>query len=82
MGYYNPGSGVKSIANMATTGQLAKTDLVRYDFEIIGAGSDGFVAIEPKHVDFGTITVGFAKTLSVIIKNKSASNLYVELKMA
>jgi hypothetical protein len=54
---------------------------MRYDFEVIGAGSDGFISIEPKHIDFGTITVGFAKTLSVLIKNKSNSNLYVELRM-
>jgi len=38
---------------------------VRYDLEIIGAGSDGIISISPKDLDFGTITVGFSKTLSV-----------------
>jgi hypothetical protein len=55
---------------------------VRYDLEIIGAGSDGVITISPSSLDFGTITVGFSKTLSVIVINKSNTNLYVELKMA
>jgi len=33
-------------------------------------------------LDFGTITVGFSKTLSVVITNSSNCNLYIELKMA
>lgn len=52
---------------------------VRYDLEIIGAGSDGILSISPKELDFGTITVGFAKTLSVQVINKSSCNLYIEL---
>ena len=55
---------------------------VRYDLEIVGAGSDGVITISPKDVDFGTITVGFAKTMSVQVLNKSNTNLYVELRMA
>lgn len=55
---------------------------VRYDLEIIGAGSDGIISISPKDLDFGTITVGFSKTLSVQVINKSNCNLYIELKMA
>ena len=55
---------------------------VRYDLEVVGAGSDGVITISPKDIDFGTITVGFAKTLSVVVLNKSNTNLYVELKMA
>jgi len=35
VGYYNPGSGVKQIQ--------APKDVMRYDCEIIGAGSDGFI---------------------------------------
>ena len=35
----------------------------------------------PLKLDFGTITVGFTKTLSVVITNKSKCNLYIELKM-
>ena len=49
---------------------------------IIGAGSDGSIKISPEKLDFGTITVGFSKTLSVVITNSSNCNLYVELKMA
>ena len=48
---------------------------------VIGAGSDGLVEINPSNLDFGTITVGFTKTLSVVITNKSNCNLYIELKM-
>lgn len=49
---------------------------------IIGAGGDGSIKISPERLDFGTITVGFSKTLSVVITNSSNVNLYVELKMA
>lgn len=55
---------------------------IRYNLEVIGAGSDGVITISPKDLDFGTITVGFAKTLSVQVINKSNTNLYVELKVA
>ena len=47
----------------------------------MGAGSDGLIAIAPNSLDFGTITVGFSKTLQVLITNKSNCNLYIELKM-
>jgi hypothetical protein len=50
--------------------------------EIIGAGSDGILSINPKDLDFGTITVGFSKTLSVQVVNKSNCNLYIELMMS
>lgn len=59
IGFYNPGSGVNQQS------LTHHKDIQRYDFEVIGAGADGFVSIEPKHIDFGTITVGFAKTLSI-----------------
>ena len=49
--------------------------------QIIGAGADGLIGISPEKLDFGTITVGYTKTLSVTITNKSDSNLYIELKM-
>ena len=39
------------------------------------------IGISPETLDFGTITVGYTKTLSVTITNKSESNLYIELKM-
>ena len=47
----------------------------------MGAGADGMIGINPETLDFGTITVGYTKTLSVTITNKSESNLYIELKM-
>lgn len=52
---------------MKTTKTLKEVayQTIRYDLEIIGAGSDGILSISPKDLDFGTITVGFAKTLSV-----------------
>ena len=58
------------------------TSTIRYDVEIIGAGSDGILTLNPKDIDFGTITVGFSKTMSVTVINKSNCNLYIELKMA
>jgi hypothetical protein len=68
IGFYNPGSGVmqktsKTIFNQ--TSNQVKDITARYDLEIIGAGSDGIITISPKDLDFGTITVGFSKTLSV-----------------
>ena len=54
----------------------------KYGLEIIGKGSDGAVLIDPKNVDFGTITVGFNKTMQATIYNKSNCNIYIELKMA
>lgn len=60
----------------------AAPSTIRYDVEIIGAGSDGVISISPKFLDFGTITVGFSKTLSIQVINKSNCNLYIELKMA
>ena len=49
--------------------------------QIVGAGADGMISISPENLDFGTITVGYSKTLSVTITNKSDCNLYIELKM-
>jgi hypothetical protein len=78
VGFYNPGSGlmrtsgVKSLQNKTMS---KDPTVVRYDIEIIGAGS-------PKDIDFGTITVGFAKTMQVTVVNKSNCNLFIELKMA
>jgi hypothetical protein len=84
IGFYNPGSGTMQRQGKSQTKFLQDQSqyTVRYDLEIIGAGSDGLITINPKNIDFGTITVGFAKTLSVEVINKSNCNLYVELKMA
>lgn len=90
VGFYNPGSGLlrasgyKSTRSLMDTTHAAKPNnaTIRYDIEIIGAGSDGVLSLSPKDIDFGTITVGFAKTMSVTVINKSNCNLYIELKMA
>jgi hypothetical protein len=86
VGFYNPGSGLmrtsggsKSLTHKTITKDAAT---IRYDIEIIGAGSDGVLTMSPKDIDFGTITVGFAKTMSVTVINKSNCNLFIELKMA
>ena len=78
----NPGmsnhdiSSMKSIS-MSVAGQRSAQNTIT----IIGAGSDGKIQISPQIIDFGTITVGFSKTLSVTITNKSNCNVYIELKM-
>ena len=85
IGFYNPGSGLvkTGAATLKSTKALPSIpQTVRYDIEIIGAGSDGVLTLSPKDIDFGTITVGFAKTMSVTVINKSNCNLYIELKMA
>jgi len=82
VGFFSPGSGL-------TLTQAGNTDFrdksvftsSNKSITIIGAGSDGLVEISPLKLDFGTITVGFTKTLSVVITNKSKCNLYIELKM-
>lgn len=67
IGFYNPGSGVMQKTAIKTMKSLegSTPSTIRYDLEIIGAGSDGILSISPKDLDFGTITVGFSKTLSV-----------------
>jgi hypothetical protein len=50
--------------------------------KVIGGGADGAVEVTPHNLDFGTITVGFSKTLSVVLENKSSSNMFIEFKMA
>lgn len=82
IGFYNPGSGVMQRRAALEHTKSSKDTTIRYDLEIIGAGSDGVISISPKNLDFGTITVGFSKTLSVQVVNKSNCNLYIELKMA
>ena len=80
IGFYNPGSGVMHKTSLKKSMKDATT--VRYDLEIIGAGSDGVLGMSPKELDFGTITVGFSKTMAVQVVNKGNCNLYIELKMA
>ena len=77
VGFYNPGSGLLR----SSSKPASKDAVVRYEVEVIGAGSDGVLSLSPKDIDFGTITVGFAKTMAVTVVNKSTCNLYIELKM-
>ena len=81
VGYFNPGSAAAYeegllVDNLGAYKQVTKNVM------IIGAGGDGSIKISPEKLDFGTITVGFSKTLSVTITNSSNCNPYVELKMA
>mmetsp|Transcript_42204 Transcript_42204/g.30377 ORF Transcript_42204/g.30377 Transcript_42204/m.30377 type:complete len:189 (+) Transcript_42204:1333-1899(+) len=78
VGYFNPGSG-KMLTNANPNQGIIS---IRKEIEIIGAGSDGSVFIKPDDLDFGTITVGFSRTLSVVIANKSNCNLFIKLQMA
>lgn len=80
VGYFHPGSEVSlkaQAADIKTRNMLMK----KYTLEVIGRGSEGAVQIEPKSLDFGTITVGFSKTMQATIYNRSNCNIYIELKM-
>ena len=67
--------------NRSQLSQMQQTLSSSKFIEILGAGADGMISISPENLDFGTITVGYTKTLSVTITNKSNCNLYIELKM-
>ena len=71
---------ISSMKSMTQSVQGQQKSLLN-TLTIIGAGSDGKIQISPSIIDFGTITVGFAKTLSVTITNKSNCNVFIELKM-
>jgi hypothetical protein len=77
VGFFNPGSGL----NLTQRGIDEGTLIIKKSIQIIGAGNDGNIEISPQLLDFGTITVGFGKTLSIVITNKSNCNLYIELMM-
>ena len=78
IGFFSPGSGLTLTQENVQGLPVPKSNK---SITIIGAGSDGLIEISPLNLDFGTITVGFTKTLSVVISNKSKCNLYIELKM-
>ena len=67
IGFYNPGSGLIHRTNpqkslVSTSSQkFNDAKMVRYELEVIGAGADGMISLNPKALDFGTITVGFTK---------------------
>jgi len=79
VGFFNPGSGLNMV-NAKTINQDGNMQ-IKKQIQIIGAGNDGQVTISPSTLDFGTITVGFNKTHSIMITNKSNCNLYIELMM-
>jgi hypothetical protein len=78
VGFFNPGSGLNMAVTDASAHGMAH---IKKSIQIIGAGNDGQIQISPQQLDFGTITVGFSKSLSIMITNKSNCNLYIELKM-
>ncbi|MFO0117693.1 MAG: hypothetical protein ACK521_08800 [bacterium] len=82
IGYHNPGSASLLDGKTESISSINSYKTATKSIMVIGAGSDGSIKISPEKLDFGTITVGFSKTLSVIITNSSNCNLYVELKMA
>lgn len=79
VGFFAPGSGLIS---KNTTQSKTSTPFKKYVLEIVGRGSDGIIQIQPQNVDFGTITVGFNKTMQATVYNRSNCNIFVELKMA
>ena len=80
VGFFNPGSGLtltdtqRSVANEGII-------QIRQAIQIIGAGNDGSIEISPQRLDFGTLTVGESRTLSISLTNKGSCNLFVELQM-
>ena len=83
VGFFSPGSGLTltQINNASTVSLMQQNQNSTKCIQIVGAGADGMISINPENLDFGTITVGYTKTLSVTITNKSNCNLYIELKM-
>lgn len=83
VGFFKPGSGLLTKEDMkSTVSALAGNPFKKYTLEIIGRGSDGIIQIQPGNVNFGTITVGFNKTMEATVYNRSNCNMFVELKMA
>jgi hypothetical protein len=80
VGFFNPGSGL-TLTGTANTKNLIDEGIttIRQAIQIIGAGNDGSIEISPQKLDFGTITVGESRTLSIILTNKSSCNLFIEL---
>ena len=87
VGFFAPGSGLH-LAQTQSGGvvpivQAADEGItqIRQAIQIIGAGSDSSIEISPARLDFGTITVGESRTLSIVMTNKGSCNLFVELMM-
>lgn len=80
VGFFNPGSGL-TLTDQTGSVQDDGIVSIREAIQIIGAGNDGSIEISPSKLDFGTITVGESRTLSILLTNKGSCNLFVELKM-
>lgn len=81
VGFFAPGSGLSLTHTASNMGNEDGIVQIRKAIQIIGAGSDGTIQISPAKLDFGTITVGESKTLSIILTNSASCNLFVELMM-
>ena len=78
VGFFDPGSGLTLTEDKKNDEGITQ---IRQAIQIIGAGNDGSIEISPSKLDFGTITVGESKTLSIVLTNKASCNLFIELKM-
>ena len=82
VGFFNPGSGLSLTQSQGPqSGDENGIVQIRKAIQIIGMGSDGSIEISPAKLDFGTITVGESKTLSIVLTNKATCNLYIDLNM-
>ena len=73
VGYFNPGSG-KYMHNLRQD-PLEKV----YMITIIGTGGTGNVQMNPKNIDFKTVSVGFSDLKSFTLSNISNCAIYVKL---
>jgi len=73
VGYFNPGSG-KYMHNLRQD-PLEKV----YMITVIGTGGTGMVQMNPKNIDFKTVSVGFSDLKSFTLSNVSNCAIYVKL---
>lgn len=74
IGYFNPGSGVAIKAE-------PKREQSKYELRVFGVGNDGSLSVKPSKLDYDTVTVGFSKMLSLVVINKSKTNLYIDFQL-
>lgn len=60
---------------------LSKQEHTKYELRVFGVGSDGSLSVKPNKLDYGTVTVGFSKILSLVVINKSKTNLYIDFQL-
>ena len=71
VGYFNPGSG-KYMHNQDSLEKM-------YMITVIGTGGTGMVQMNPKNIDFKTVSVGFSDLKSFTLSNISNCAIYVKL---